>query len=83
MTLVPIHWFWIVSMMTIVGAGLALVIVFLVRLGGGPHHPHPPGGPGGPAAPPPGSPLDILARRFALGEITAEEYQKARELLRQ
>jgi uncharacterized membrane protein len=28
------------------------------------------------------SPLDTLARRFALGEISAEEYQKARDLLR-
>ncbi len=28
------------------------------------------------------SPLDILARRFASGEITAEEYEKGREVLR-
>ena len=38
------------------------------------------------AVPPPGlpadTPLDILARRFALGEITAEEYQRARDVLR-
>jgi uncharacterized membrane protein len=27
------------------------------------------------------TPLEILARRFASGEITAEEYQKARDLL--
>jgi uncharacterized membrane protein len=35
------------------------------------------------AAPPPGreTPLEILARRFASGEITAEEYQRARDLL--
>lgn len=35
------------------------------------------------AAPPPAreAPLEILARRFASGEITAEEYQRARELL--
>ena len=34
-------------------------------------------------APPPAreTPLEILARRFASGEITAEEYQKARDLL--
>jgi uncharacterized membrane protein len=32
-------------------------------------------------APPPEGPLDILARRFASGEITAEEYQRARDLL--
>jgi len=28
------------------------------------------------------SPLDILARRFAAGEISAEEYQRARDILR-
>ena len=27
-------------------------------------------------------PLDILARRFAAGEISAEEYQRARDILR-
>ena len=38
---------------------------------------------GPPAAiPPRESPLDILARRFASGEISAEEYQKARDLLK-
>jgi uncharacterized membrane protein len=35
------------------------------------------------ATPPSGreTPLEILARRFASGEITAEEYQRARDLL--
>jgi uncharacterized membrane protein len=35
------------------------------------------------AAPPPAreTPLEILARRFASGEITADEYQRARDLL--
>ena len=28
------------------------------------------------------SPLDILARRFASGEITAEEFERSREVLR-
>jgi putative membrane protein len=28
------------------------------------------------------TPLDILARRFASGEITAEEYERSRDLLR-
>ena len=34
-------------------------------------------------APPPAreTPLEILARRFASGEITADEYQRARDLL--
>ncbi len=34
------------------------------------------------AIPPRESPLDILARRFAAGEISAEEYEKARDLLK-
>ena len=34
-----------------------------------------------PAIPPRESPLDILARRFAAGEISADEYEKARDLL--
>lgn len=38
----------------------------------------------GAAVPPPAgeSPLDILARRFASGEITADEYEKSRKVLR-
>jgi uncharacterized membrane protein len=35
----------------------------------------------GAVPPAPETPLEILARRFASGEITAEEYQKARDLL--
>jgi uncharacterized membrane protein len=34
-----------------------------------------------PQAAPPGTALDILARRFAAGEISAEEYQRSRDLL--
>ena len=43
--------------------------------------PYPPQPPYGPQPPP--APLDILARRFASGEISADEYQKARDLLKQ
>lgn len=40
------------------------------------------GGGAAPAAPPTReTPLEILARRFAMGEITAEEFQRGRELL--
>ena len=47
-----------------------------------PYPPQPPYGapPMGPQPPP--APLDILARRFASGEISADEYQKARDLLK-
>lgn len=47
--------------------------------------PMPPQAYGPPPAPPqtpPMSPMDILQRRFASGEITADEYQKARDLLK-
>jgi len=40
---------------------------------------HPAVQPAGPSAE---TPLDILARRFALGEITADEYERARDVLR-
>jgi uncharacterized membrane protein len=65
-------------------AGLTLLIVWLARGAGGSgvNHPAtPPGTP--PSAPPRETPLDILSRRFAAGEINAEEFQKARDLLQQ
>jgi putative membrane protein len=42
----------------------------------------PPYSPPPPAAPGRESPMDILQRRFASGEINAEEFQKARDLLK-
>ncbi len=62
-------------------AGLVLLIVWFVRAMVGPNsmrHAY--------SAPPvvaPESPLDILSRRFAAGEMSAEEFQKARDLLGQ
>lgn len=53
---------------------VALLIVWAARAH--PAYTPPPPGPG-----PRETPLEILARRFASGEITAEEYQKARDLL--
>ncbi len=87
-----VHWgfaligifFWLVVL-----AAVALVVVVVVRLLMGHNRPlSPPGYPaaaGGPQGLPPTAPretpLDILARRFAAGEISADEYQKARDLL--
>ena len=67
-------------MLAIMGAVVAGVILVIVRATSAPHHPYPP------VPMPPGptnreTPLEILARRFASGEISAEEYQKARDLL--
>jgi uncharacterized membrane protein len=61
-------------------AGLVLLAIWLFREAAGA------GARGGSAAAQGAlreSPLDILARRFAAGEIGAEEFQKARDLLRQ
>ena len=41
------------------------------------------GPPAAPQSPAPMSPMDILQRRFASGEISADEYQKARDLLKE
>ena len=83
------HWAWGILMLPgfLVVVALVVGIVFLVvRAATTPPPPHyfpPPGQPPAPPAPqgPRDGPLDILARRFASGEITAEEYQKARDLL--
>jgi uncharacterized membrane protein len=61
-------------------AVLVTLIVLATRTYSSPPRVFPPA----PTAPPSmrETPLEILARRFASGEITAEEYQKARDLLR-
>ncbi len=81
----PFHWFWIFWMLVFVGGTFLLVLLAVTFTRGGPGPTQQTVPPSGPPPPPPGSPseapLDILARRFAKGEITAEEYQKARDLL--
>ncbi len=59
-------------------AGLVLLVVWFARAMTGPHSMH-----RAPITPPPTVelPLDILRRRFAAGEISAEDFQKARDLL--
>jgi uncharacterized membrane protein len=60
-------------------AGLVLVVVWMIRALAGPTS----GREGftSAAVATPEAPLDILSRRFAAGEITAEDFQKARDLL--
>ena len=62
-------------------AGIVLLVIWAVRAY--PANRLAPAAPG-PAAAGPAyeSPLDTLARRFAMGEMTAEEYERARDLLR-
>jgi uncharacterized membrane protein len=78
------HLFGIVMLFVLmVGAGVAALIVWAVRASGRPAYPA--AAPLVPAGAPHQAvretPLEILARRFASGEITAEEFQKARDLL--
>jgi len=55
------------------GAIIALVVLLVRWLGGGPTH--------GPASPRHRTPLEILQERFAKGEIDKEEYEERRRLL--
>jgi uncharacterized membrane protein len=66
--------FWLV-----VAAGVGLLIVWAITSASRHTLPATPA-PGAPT-PPRETPLDILARRFASGEITAEEYERGRDLL--
>ena len=85
----PIHFIWIVGVfaVTLIGVAVAFAIVWAVRASS--HPAYPPGTPPAPMGMPPQqpppmqreTPLEILARRFASGEISAEEYQRARDLL--
>ena len=62
-------------------AGFILLIVWLIRAVSGSNSWR--RGFTSTAVAPPQSPLDILSRRFAAGEITAEEFQSARDVLRE
>jgi len=86
MSVVPIHFFWLFGIFfwMLVFVGLTFLLVwFAVRVsrGSGPAPQTSPPSPSLAPPPPAETPLDILARRFANGEITAEEYQKGRDLL--
>ncbi len=78
------HIFWLAGLFLIVLGGGIVLIIWAIRESMRPAHPV---GPQGmpvsamPHQPHQETPLDILARRFASGEITAEEYQRARDLL--
>ena len=60
-------------------AGLVLVVFWMIRALAGPTSGRQ--GFAGTAVATPEAPLDVLSRRFAAGEITAEDFQKARDLL--
>jgi putative membrane protein len=77
------HFFWMLPFVVIVLVGITALVVWAVRATD--RQAYPAGAPSSPTAAPPATaretPLEILARRFASGEITAEEYQRARDLL--
>jgi uncharacterized membrane protein len=64
--------FWLV-----VAAGVALLVVWAIQSSSRNKLPAGPTQGGSQRE----TPLDILARRFASGEITAEEYERGRDLL--
>jgi len=80
---VGFHILWVLPLILLLVAGVTVLAIWAIRESARPH-------PVGPASMPMNqmptqatreTPLEILARRFASGEITAEEYQKARDLL--
>ena len=78
------HPFWIIGMLLCLAVPIAVIVGAVLLMRQRPPHAGPYAAAGTPPPPPPGAPQaprEILDRRFAAGEITAEEYQKARDLL--
>ena len=76
----PVHLFWLFGIGVVCLVGAAIVIAIVQAASRPPQQTFPPSAPMPPSGPSE-TPLDILARRFARGEITADEYQKGRDLL--
>ncbi|OLC14661.1 MAG: hypothetical protein AUH32_05015 [Actinobacteria bacterium 13_1_40CM_66_12] len=72
------HLFLMLPLLLIFAIALAVLVIWAVRASGRPAYPI-----GQPPMPPPPreTPLEILARRFASGELSAEDYERARDLL--
>jgi uncharacterized membrane protein len=80
---VGFHFFLLLPLVLLLVAGVTVLAIWAIRES---TRPHPVGPPRMPMDQMPTqaqreTPLDILARRFASGEITPEDYQKARDLL--
>ncbi|HET7466108.1 MAG TPA: SHOCT domain-containing protein [Candidatus Dormibacteraeota bacterium] len=78
--MIGVHGFWLLGMIgPLLLVGLIVLVVWAVTRAG---RVMPATQYGPPPAPPREAPIDILQRRFASGEINAEEYEKARDLLK-
>ena len=80
---VGFHMLWVLPLVLLMVAGVAVLAIWAIRESARPHPVGPPRMPMDQMATQPGreTPLEILARRFASGEINAEEYERARDLL--
>jgi len=80
---IGLHLFWLFGFFVVVIVGIVFIALAVRALSRNTYPVSAPALQMGAAPPPPTreTPLEILARRFASGEITAEEYQRARDLL--
>jgi|GEM_PF-5935799 len=80
---VGFHLLWVVPLLLLVVAGVTVLAIWAIRESARPHPVGPPRMPMDQMATQTSreTPLEILARRFASGEISAEEYERARDLL--
>jgi uncharacterized membrane protein len=84
--MVGFHFLWMLFILVPVAVVVVIVMVVVLAVNASSRTAHPIGAPPmqiGVAPPPPPreTPLEILARRFAAGEISADEYERARDLL--
>ena len=78
------HFLWMLPILFLIFvAGVTGLVIWAVRSSSRPAYPvgPPPMQMGAQPQAPRETPLEILARRFASGEITAEEYERGRDLL--
>jgi putative membrane protein len=77
------HFLWMLPIFLIFVAAVTGLVIWAVRSSGRPAYPvgPPPMQMGAQPQAPRETPLEILARRFASGEISAEEYERGRDLL--
>lgn len=80
---VGFHILWVLPLFLLLVAGVAVLAIWAIRESARPHPVGPPRMPMDQTTTQTSreTPLEILARRFASGEITAEEYERARDLL--